>query len=178
MMYDWLRPQIAIPAHGEAIHLAEHAAFAKARGVPHVIKASDGDLVHIAPGEPGIANQVAFGRVYKDGNVIVAANDEGIAQRRKLSFSGVVSIAMAINGKGDLAGDPDVTFSGLPAKSKDGAAMDEIVDAAVFSTFESLPKGKRRDADTVSGAVEKAVRNTVNNAWGKKPLVHVMVVEV
>ena len=178
MMYDWVRPQIAIPAHGEALHLAEHAAFARARGVPHVIKASDGDLVHIGPGQPGIANQVAYGRVYKDGNVIVPANDEGIAQRRKLSFSGVVSIAMAVNGKGDLAGDPDVTFSGLPGKSKDGAAMDEIVDAAVFSTFESLAKSKRRDADAVSTAVEKAVRNTVNNAWGKKPLVHVMVVEV
>ena len=31
-LYAWLRPQIAIPAHGEEIHLSEHAAFARAQG--------------------------------------------------------------------------------------------------------------------------------------------------
>ena len=30
-MYAWLRPKIAVPAHGEALHLSEHAAFAKAQ---------------------------------------------------------------------------------------------------------------------------------------------------
>ena len=178
MMYDWVRPQIAIPAHGEALHLTEHAAFAKARGVPHVVKAYDGDLVRIAPGPPGIENQIAFGRLYKDGNIVVPSNDESLGQRRKLAFAGVVSIAMAVNGKGELAGDPDVTFTGLPAKTRDGKPMDELVDAAVFSTFESLPRGKRRDADAVSTAIEKSVRNSVNSAWGKRPVVHVMVVEV
>ena len=56
--------------------------------------------------------------------------------------------------------------------------VDEIVDSAIFETFESLPRGKRRDADAVSSAIERAVRNAVNAAWGKKPAVHVLVVEV
>ena len=56
--------------------------------------------------------------------------------------------------------------------------MDEVIDAAIFETFESLPRGKRRDADAVSSAIERAVRNAVNAAWGKKPAVHVLVVEV
>src|SRR6202034_2760608 len=38
-LYQWLRPQIAIPAHGEALHLAEHAAFARAAGTRHVVSA-------------------------------------------------------------------------------------------------------------------------------------------
>ncbi len=33
-LFDWIRPQVAVPAHGEAAHLTEHAAFAKAAGVP------------------------------------------------------------------------------------------------------------------------------------------------
>ena len=56
--------------------------------------------------------------------------------------------------------------------------MDEIVDAAIFSTFDNLPKAKRRDADAASTAVERAVRSAVGHAWGKKPMVHVLVVEV
>jgi ribonuclease J len=56
--------------------------------------------------------------------------------------------------------------------------MDELVDAAIFGAFESLPRAKRRDADAVSIAVERAVRNSVRAAWGKRPVVHVLVIEV
>ena len=48
----------------------------------------------------------------------------------------------------------------------------------IFETFESLPRGKRRDSDFVSTAIERAVRNAVGVVWGKKPQVHVLVVEV
>ncbi|VTZ23368.1 hypothetical protein MPC1_14210001 [Methylocella tundrae] len=41
-----------------------------------------------------------------------------------------------------------------------------------------MPRQKRRDADVVSTAIEKAVRNAVAAAWGKRPAVHVLVVEV
>ena len=77
-----------------------------------------------------------------------------------------------------MAGDPDVLIAGLPKTTRQGAGLDEIVDAAIFETFESLPRGKRRDADFVSGAIERAVRNAVNAAWGKKPMAHVLIVEI
>jgi ribonuclease J len=35
-MYEWIRPQIAVPAHGEPLHLSVHGDFARAQGVPHV----------------------------------------------------------------------------------------------------------------------------------------------
>jgi ribonuclease J len=177
-MYAWLRPKIAIPAHGEAVHLAEHAVFARAQGVSEVVRALNGDMVLLAAGEAGIVGQVDHGRLYKDGDIVLAANDDCVAMRRKLSFSGVVSIALALSAKGDLSGDPDVMIAGLPNRTRNGAGMDDLIDAAIFETFESLPRGKRRDADAVSTAIERAVRNTVNAAWGKKPAVHVLVVEV
>ena len=37
MMYEWIRPQIVVPVHGEPRHLAEHARFARASGVPDAI---------------------------------------------------------------------------------------------------------------------------------------------
>ena len=177
-MYDWVRPHIAIPAHGEGLHLAEHAAFAKSRGVPHVVKAHNGDMVLLAPGAPGIIDEVPHGRLLKDGDLLVSSRDEAVAQRIKLSLAGIVTVAFAIDSKGNLAGDPDVVLAGLPGRGRDGTAMDEIVDAAIFSTFDNLPKAKRRDADAASTAVERAVRSAVGHAWGKKPMVHVLVVEV
>ncbi len=51
-MYNWVRPQIAIPVHGEPYHMAEHAALARRMGVKEVLLANDGDVIRLAPGEP------------------------------------------------------------------------------------------------------------------------------
>jgi ribonuclease J len=177
-LYGWINPDIAIPAHGEDIHLAEHAAFAKLHGVRQVIAARNGDIVLLAPGTAGIAGEVTSGRLCKDGNSLVPASDDALKMRQKLAVSGIVTIALAITAKGDLAGVPDVMTAGMPARARNGAAMDRIVDDALFQTFDQLPRPKRRDADIVSIAVEKAVRSAVAAAWGKRPAVHVLVVEV
>ena len=177
-MYDWVQPNIAIPAHGEGLHLAEHEAFALGKNVPHVIKAHNGDLVLLAPGKPGIVDEVQHGRMLKDGDLLVSPKDEAVQQRIKLSLAGIVTVAFAIDAKGHLAGDPDVVMAGLPARTRDGKGMDEIVDAAIFETLDNLPRKKSRDADAASLAVERAVRSAVGHVWGKKPVVHVLVVEV
>lgn len=177
-LYAWIRPQIAIPAHGEDIHLAEHAAFAKLQGTQHVISARNGDVVLLAPGAPGIVGQAPSGRLCKDGNSLVPFGDEALKTRQKLAVSGIVTIALAVTRLGDLAGVPDVLTAGIPARARDGVAIDAIVDDALFQTFDQLPRQKRRDADIVSTAIEKAVRNAIAGAWGKRPAVHVLVVEV
>jgi len=71
-----------------------------------------------------------------------------------------------------------VMIAGLPERTREGAAIDALIDDAIFEAFESLPPGKRRDAEVVSTAIERAVRGSVNTVWGKKPQVHVLVVEV
>ena len=177
-MYAWVRPRIAVPAHGEPLHLTEHAAFAKAQGVPQVLRAFNGDLIRFAPGDVSALGKVASGRRLKDGAILLPADQECVGQRRRLSFAGVVSIAVALTPKGEMAGDPDVMIAGLPERTREGAGFDEIIDAAIFEAFESLPRGKRRDPDVVSTAIERAVRNSVNSVWGKKPQVHALVVEV
>jgi ribonuclease J len=177
-MYAWVRPKIAVPAHGEPLHLTEHADFARAQGVPQVLRAFNGDLVRLAPGDVCALGKVTSGRRARDGVILLPADQQCVGQRRRLSFAGVVSIAIALTPKGEMAGDPDVMIAGLPERTREGAAIDALIDDAIFEAFESLPPGKRRDADVVSTAIERAVRGSVNAVWGKKPQVHVLVVEV
>jgi ribonuclease J len=177
-MYAWVHPKIAVPAHGEALHLSEHADFAKAQGVPQVLRAFNGDLIRLAPGEVRALGKVPSGRRAKDGAILLPADQQCVGQRRRLGFAGVVSIAIALTPRGEMAGDPDIMIAGLPERTREGAAIDALIDDAIFEAFESLPPGKRRDADVVSSAIERAVRSSVNAVWGKKPQVHVLVVEV
>lgn len=177
-LYEWLRPRLAIPAHGEAAHLYEHADFARAQGVEKALVAMNGDIVALAPGVPAIIDEAPHGRLFLDGNVLVREDDEGLRMRRKLAFSGVISVGVALTAKGELAGDPDVVIAGIPSRARDGRAMDAIVDKAVFETLDTLPRARRRDPDDVATALERAVRNTVRGVWGKRPQVHVLVMQV
>ena len=116
-MYAWLRPQIAVPAHGEPLHLTEHAAFARAQGVPQVLRAFNGDLVRFGPGDAVAIGTISRGRRLKDGEILLPVEEDCVAQRRRLSFAGVVSIAIALTPKGEMAGDPDVMIAGLPERT-------------------------------------------------------------
>ncbi len=145
--------------------------------MPKVIKASNGDMVVLAPGDPGISDQVQHGQLAKDGSVVIPSNDPAIAARVKLAFAGVISIAVAFTARGEVAGDPDVLMSGLPSHTRDGKPMDVTVDDAIFNTLDNLGRGKRRDPEAAANAIERSVRGAVGAAWGKKPLVHVLILE-
>jgi ribonuclease J len=177
-LYGWLKPQIAIPAHGEDLHLSEHATFARGVGVRHVLRAGNGDVIGISAEGARKLTEVRHGRLYQDGMLLVGAQERTVAERRKLSFAGIVSVAVAMDEKGELAGDPEIALLGLPLLSKDGTPFDDIVADAVEDLIEGLSKAKRRDPEAVRSALERGVRAAVNEEWGKKPLVNALVIEV
>jgi ribonuclease J len=174
-MYRWVKPRIAVPVHGEALHLAEHAALARRCGVPNAIVCQDGDLVRLAPAPAGIVDEVPAARLYKDGRLIVEAEASTVPQRRRLAFAGVVSVALAVTQHGELAADPELELTGIPERNADGEPMAKLAHAAVMETFGSLPQPQRRDPDTVAEALRRAVRAALAAHWNKKPICHVHV---
>jgi ribonuclease J len=177
-MIGWVRPKILIPAHGEALHLAEHAELARKAGVPHVLVCRNGDLVRLGADGPEIIDEVPSGRLYKDGSLLVSAESRTVAARRRLSFAGMVTVALALDDKGVLAADPEVELIGLPETDAGGASMTEIARDAVEIAFDALPKPRRRDPDAVAEAVRRAVRGAIAERWKKKPICYVHVLTV
>ena len=176
-LYGWVKPGIVVPVHGEALHLAEHAALARKLGIAQAVECRNGDVVRLAPGRAEIIDEVPEGRFYKDGRLIVDAESRTVADRRRLAYVGVVSVALAVD-DGVLIGDPEVDVIGIPEVNADGANIAAIALETVVSTFEQLPRPRRRDPDAVAESVKRAVRATIAAHWGKKPLclVHVLTV--
>lgn len=177
-LYGWLKPQIVIPAHGEDLHLTEHASFARGLGVKSVVRAGNGDVVAIGPDGARKIDAVQHGRLYQDGSLLVAASARTLAERRKLSVAGMISVALAIDEKGGLAGDPEIAVIGLPPVTRDGSDFDEYIADAVSDLIDNIPKARRRDSEALRNALERGLRSAVNEEWGKKPLVHALVIEV
>jgi ribonuclease J len=177
-LYGWVRPRIAIPVHGEALHLSQHAELARSIGVPEVILCQDGDLVRLAPGPAAIVDEVPVARVYKDGRILVEADGRTVPERRRLAFCGIVSVALAVTRDGALAADPEVALTGIPSTDGNGQEMADIAQAAALDTFEQLPKQRRRDPDAVVESVTRGVRAAIAERWTKKPVCHVHVLTV
>jgi ribonuclease J len=176
-LISWVRPKILIPVHGEALHLSEHAALGRRCGIKEVIQCRNGDLVRLSP-SAGIIDEVPAGRLYKDGSLLVEADSRTVADRKRLSFAGAVSVAIAINDKGVLAADPELDLIGIPERDREGALIAEAVNDAVLETLQSLPRKRRSDPDAVAEAIRRAVRAVVADRWGKKPMCHVHVLTV
>jgi ribonuclease J len=174
-MYEWLRPRIAVPVHGEAAHLTAHAELAKAAGVAEVPKVRDGDMVRLWPGHAEVIDQVPFGRVYKDGKLVGTDEDMGIRERRKLSFAGHVAVNVVLDDGYEMAGDPDLASVGLPETDAAGEPFEDLLIDAAAGAVDSIPRQRRRDLELVEDAVRRAVRAAANEAWGKKPMVTVFV---
>src|SRR5215210_1535732 len=171
-MYNWVRPQIVIPVHGEARHLAEHARVALAHGVAHAIVQKNGDVIRLAPGEPKKIDEVRVGQLVLDGDVILPANGSTVNERRRMGVGGLITVALPIGDDGKLAGTPFIRPFGVPVEED---RDDFIADATDAAAKAFTPGG---DEDKMREAVRLAVRRCATLWTGKKPLVEVMLLQV
>lgn len=177
-LYNWVRPQILVPVHGEAVHLAEQTKLARDAGIGTVLDGANGTLVRLAPDPRSIPEAIETGRLYRDGLVIGDFDSLGIRMRRRVSYSGHIAVALATDAKGELVGGPTAVLTGLPEMGADGRPMTAVVEKAVRGALAGLPRPRRRDREVLADVIRRAVRAEVAIAWGKKPVCVVQVLSV
>jgi ribonuclease J len=177
-MYEWVRPRVLVPVHGEAAHLVSHAEFGRSKGIGQVAEVRNGFMLRLAPGPAEVIDEAPHGRIFKDGNLLGEFDEMGIGDRRKLSFVGHVAVNVILDSRYDFITDPDVTAIGLPAFDEEGDDIEDILYDAVLGAVESIPRVRRKDLDMLKEAVRRSVRAAANHSWGKKPVVTVFVTRV
>jgi ribonuclease J len=172
-MYDWIRPEIIVPVHGEMRHMAEHDRFARAQGVPRGIVQKNGDLVRLAPDGPTKLGEERVGRLILDGDVILAADGSTMNERRKLSWSGMISIALALDSNDRVLGEPQIAIEGVPVEEDRDAFLSEACAAAAVAARKNSGKQEKLREE-----IRLAVRRCATEWTGKKPVVDVLIVRV
>jgi len=174
-LYKLLKPKVVVPVHGEPLHLAAHAEFARSMKVPEVIRGKNGDVIRLNAGRAAIIDEAPFGIMVKDGSILDDPEVTGVKERRKLSYAGALVISLVVNRQGDLLDDPQMSLMGLPDTDDDGEPMEDIVTKAIVGAVTSIPKARRKDKDLIGEAARRAARAAVLEVWGKKTLCQVLV---
>lgn len=174
-MYRYVRPRIAVPVHGEARHIHEHAKFAKSLQVPHAVEPYNGAVVQLSGDVPKIIGEVTSGYVAIDGNVLMDVDSPVLRARRKIRDAGVVCVVLVVDDGMTLAATPVIQAPGSLDPELDAdllSALSEEVEAMMERTRKGQPMA----------ALKQEVRATVRRFYkqevGKKPMIEVEFVRV
>jgi ribonuclease J len=177
-MYQMVRPQIAIPVHGEARHIKEHVALARECQVSQALEAANGAMIRLAPGPAAIVAAVPSGRLGLDGKALVRLEGDILRHRHRMSFNGLIMVSVVLDKHGKLLTSPQVSLEGL----LDGATLaDEACSAmsvAVAESVDGLSRGQLQDTEELSEACRLAARRWFHKAYDKKPVTKVHIVRL
>jgi len=172
-LYSWVKPDVLVPVHGEAMHLEAHAKLGRDAGIANVCEARNGDMVRLFPEPMAFPAEVRTGELYLDGLVLCTPEESGVRGRRRLSFGGMVVASLCVNAGGQVVSGPELVIEGLPETEDESLA--ELIESVVANTIRSMPPKRRSDTEVLNSALFKAIRNEVNAFWGRKPNVTVFV---
>jgi ribonuclease J len=178
-MYQWVRPEIAVPTHGERRHLIEHAAFAKDLQVPQAVSPRNGDMVRLAPGRAEIIDEVPAGRLYVDGGVVTPENGEALRERRHAAFNGMLAVSIVLDGRNKIVSGPQVRGIGLTGDEEYSLddALDDLAEEAE-TAYKRLDGDAREIDETIESAISRAVKKAAFRIWERKPVVETTVLRI
>lgn len=178
-MYQWVRPEIAVPVHGEMRHLREHSELSRSLQVPQTVMTGNGGLIRLAPGPAEVIDEVPHGRLHLDGNILVPAGAAAMKDRKKTAVEGVIFAALVMTDSGEMLDDARIAGVGLPgARGASGRTLYETLSDDVTSAIDGMLSRDRQKDDRVEEVVRRTIRSRLKSAWGKRPQIMVEIFRV
>jgi ribonuclease J len=178
-MYQWARPKIAVPTHGERRHLLEHVALARDMQVAEAIAPRNGEMIRLWPGRAEVIDEVPSGRLFVDGNVLEPEGGPALRERRHAAANGVLVVTLALNGKNKLAAPVEIRGIGLTGDEEYPleTALDDLAEQAE-DAFGRLKGDERSDDDAVEAAIARTLKKASQRIWDRRPIVETVVLRI
>ena len=174
-MYELVRPKIAVPTHGEARHIHEHAKFAKSMQVRETVEAKNGSVILLEEGSAREVGTVKSGYVAVDGGSLIPSDSPVIKARRRIRDEGCVVVSVVLGKSNELLADAAISSPGSMDPTQDKELLDQLREEIEEAVGRMKPKDT---TDKVSDAIRTAMRRVFREELGKKPMLDVHVIRV
>jgi ribonuclease J len=167
-MIELTRPRAFLPVHGTLHHLVRHADLAREQGVSEVLVAENGEVVELsAEAPPSKAGRVPVGKVATAAGEELS--EEILRERAVLGRGGVAFVSLFLDGRGQLAGPPQVVSRGVLEPSFAGVARK--VSIAVAQAVSGADGRTRADDESLMDTARLAARRAIEANTGRRPVV-------
>jgi ribonuclease J len=176
-MYELVKPKVAIPVHGELVHIHEHAKLARKWGVKNAIEVENGLVIKIDEHKPEVLGKVHSGYLGIDGNYLLPIDSPVIKMRRRLQESGIIVVTVVFNKNGMLAAKPIISAPGCLDREDDSQILIILRDLLMEEINNSTKPGKRQriKGDSIENIVRGVARRFIKTEIGKTPVIDVNV---
>ena len=166
-MYQWTRPYVSIPVHGEAKHLVAHSQLAQSCQVPYSMILDNGKCFKIAPNEPELFGSIATGKLIVEGKNIYDSESNFIKDRRRLSFEGVVMVSIIIHPDFSINKKIKITANGI--SDFDAENITVLFNELFIDEYLKLNSDKKSSDEILSQLIKKLIRQILKSYSSKKP---------
>ena len=173
-MYDLIRPSVAIPVHGEAIHNKKHCDLARSKGVKKVISVRNGDVLRIGSDIEAVekVTHLKSGFLCVDGKLFRKEFDPVIKARKRIMEDGVLFVILHINRKDQRTPVKAKLFApGLLDEGNDSAIMNDLVIKIEKEIEATIETGDRKTDFSYLTII--TAKKFCKNRLGKSPLIKV-----
>jgi ribonuclease J len=178
MMLNLTRPRYFIPVHGEYRHLLGHARLARSLGLgpDRVFLLEDGTALEVTKTSARAVAGFPAGRVLVDGKSVGDVGAVVLRDRQLLAEAGFVIVAVTVDRKGGVVAGPEIASRGFVYVEESRELLEELKRAVLAALAEGEP-GAGFDREEAGARVRTAVRQLINQRFGRKPVVLPMILE-
>jgi len=170
-MYNWTKPYISIPVHGEPMHLASHKKISEASQVPITKILQNGKCLKIAPGDCSIVDDIETGKLIVEGKYLYDSDSDFIKDRRKYSYEGVAMISILINNDQSIDKNIQLSLIGLP--NEELTTVKEDFKTEFIENYIKLNDDQKSSDQNVIDMIRKNLKFVLKNIFQKKPEIQI-----
>ncbi len=180
LIYTLVRPQYAIPVHGEYKHLKANAKIAKDLGIPkeNVFILSSGEVLELNAEHAKVTGKVPVGDILVDGLGVGDVGNIVLRDRQHLAEDGIMIVVLALDqASGFLVSGPDIVSRGFVYVRESDELMDEARELMTTAIENCLSRGI-----TDWGKIKTSIKDSLGDfVWKKtkrRPMILPIILEV
>lgn len=173
LMINLVKPRFLVPVHGELRHLKLHAEMGKSLGIPedNVAIIENGTPIDLTPYSMTIGNRLPGGYVFVDGSVAGDIGWQEVRDRDRLSQAGVFFAVVSTNGRGELAGKPDLITHGLVSDKEAEPLLEGARETLARVVRETEGGGQKLSTNQLEQALSRYIYDEIR----KRPVIEVVI---
>ena len=180
LIYSLVKPQYAIPVHGEYQHLKAHAELAQQMGTPkeNTIILSSGDVLDLCEDHAVLIGKVQAQGIMVDGLGVGDVGNIVLRDRQYLSENGLIIIVLTLEKyTNQLLAGPDIVSRGFVYVRESEYLMDEAREV-VYSALERCLDNHVTDWTKIKTEIKDSLSDYLWKKMKRNPMILPIIMEV
>ena len=173
LLINLIKPVFLIPIHGELRHLKLHAEMGQSLGIPaeRIAVVENGTPIDLTPYSMTVRDRLPGGYVFVDGSGVGDIGWAEVRDRDRLAQAGYFFAVVHTDGRGGLAGPPQLSTRGF-VNEKEAA---ELLQEAEVLILRTAAEAQREGKPIGAAAIEGALNRFLYDETRKRPVIELVV---